>query len=121
MSNILDSLQAKRRLEVVLQTGLEVGYHLPDLEECVLFIGDIPLTDLPGGDAKLDKADEAETVRRGFEYKQRVVAAMLDDIDGEPLDPSDDRMAIAKALQPAERAELFLLGTRRKDPDSGEA
>lgn len=128
MSNILERLKLERRREVVLNTGRKVGYHLPDLEECILKVGQIPMPALArmasGGEPSEEEAakliaEHPDAVEKGRQFTRLVVATMLDDIDGEAIDDDDDRPAIADMLTPSERQELFLLATR--DDDSGEA
>jgi hypothetical protein len=128
MSNVLEKLKDRRRQETELQTGLKVGWHAPDIEECVLKLGQIPLPAVAAmkeqpteEEAKRFVAENPAEVERGRLYVRLIVAAMLDDIDGDPIDPQDDRDAIVATLEPIERQELFLLGSRQKDPNSGEA
>lgn len=124
MSNVLAQLKARRRHDVVLKSGLKVGYHFPDLQECIL-AGEIPLgaladkPDITEAEAAKVLAADPAAAKRGWEFKQRLVASMLDAIDGEELDENDDRMAIAAALEPDDREELFEIGTERGGP--GEA
>jgi hypothetical protein len=132
VSNILENLQQRRRREIVLESGLKVGYHLPDIEELIVKVGQIPsgavqaAQQVAGEELTEETALQAivtnpDIAMQGYRYTLLLVAAMLDDIDGEPIDPTDDREAIVKALDPADRRELFLIGSREKDPDSGEA
>lgn len=128
MSNLVERLRLERRLETTLNTGRKVGYHLPDIEECILKLGQVPLPAVaalkePPTEEEAEKIvrDNPAELERGRQYVRLVVAAMLDDIDGETIDPDDDRSAITDLLQPSERQELFLLGTQQKASDSGEA
>jgi len=128
MSNILEKLQDRRRKEIVLESGLKVGYHLPDIQELIVKVGQIPTIAMQKTDGELTEEAALEVLTtnpdiavQGYRYTLLLVAAMLDDIDGEPIDPADDREAIVKALDPADRQALFLIGSREKDPDSGEA
>lgn len=128
MSNIVENLLSRRRKEVVLGSGLKVGYHLPDIQELIVKVGQIPMPAVQSvqGDVTEEEAVQMlaanpDAAAQGLRYTQLLVAAMLDDIDGEPIDPADDRMEIVAALDPDDRQELYLIGTRQKDPDSGEA
>lgn len=129
MSNIVEHLQEKRRREAVLESGLKVGYHLPDIQQLIVEVGRIPM-DAVAALAQQEEVTEAAAIamveaspdvaEKGYRYTCLLVAAMLDDIDGEPVDETDDRMAIVAALDPDDRQELYLIGTRQKDPNSGE-
>jgi hypothetical protein len=128
MSNILDNLLAARRRETVLSTGRKVAFHYPDPQECLMKVGKIPLPALAmGGEVPTEAeaiklvSESPETVATGFQYTRLMVAAMLDGIDGDDVQETDDRLAIVDALEPIERQELFLIADRQKDPDSGEA
>jgi hypothetical protein len=128
MSNILSTLLAERRQETKLNTGRIVGWHYPDVQECILKVGQIPMSALSLPDEEPTEeeaarliAEQPEAIAKSLEFTRLMVAAMLDDIDGVTLDPEDDRLAIVDALDGSERQELFLLSSRQKDPDSGEA
>lgn len=128
MSNLAERLRLERRLETTLNTGRKVGYHLPDIEECILKLGQVSFPAVAAlkeppteEDAEQIVRDNPAEIERGRRYVRLVVAAMLDDIDGEAIDDTDDRSLITDLLQPSERQELFLIGTQQKDPDSGEA
>jgi hypothetical protein len=127
----LDQLRQANRREVKLDNGdrppILVGYHLPDIQECLL-AGDIPLpalNDLPKN-AKaedvaeaLDAAGMRQMMLANIDFTYRLVGAMLDDINGEPV--TDDRLELAKAFTPEQRERLFAIAQREEDPDSGEA
>lgn len=127
MSNVLQQLELRRHRTTVLRSGLKVGFHYPDVQECILKVGKIPLgalkdaTEITEEQAAELIAKEPAAINEGLAFTKLVVAAMLDDIDGEAIEAGDDRMAIVDAFEPEERQELFLIGTREKDPDSGEA
>jgi hypothetical protein len=132
LSEALKRLREANRREVKLDNGdrppILVGYHLPDIQECLL-AGDIPLPAL----GNLPKDPKAEDIAKGLEdagvmhemmvaniaFTYRLVGAMLDDIDGEPV--TDDRLELAKAFTPEQRERLFAIAQRQEDPDSGEA
>ena len=129
MSEALEHLRKHNRHEVALADGgIVVGYHLPDVQECLL-AGDIPLPvlqELPTNPkesdvtAALEAVDPTATAKAMFAFKRRIVAAMVDDIDGNPV-PDDERLAIAEAFSPAQRDELADIAQRKKDPALGEA
>lgn len=128
MSNLVQQLQERRRRETKLQSGLVVAWHYPDVQECILKVGAIPLPVLAMGqdtpteeEAQRLIVEQPEAMARTRDFTRHMVAAMLDEIDGQPVDPDDDRLGIVDLLEPAERQELFLIATRQKDPDSGEA
>lgn len=130
MSDVLSRLRARRRHETTLRSGLTVGFHYPDLNECILKIGAIPLGTFQANgegaepteeEAARFLAEQPDAVEKGIAYQRAVVATMLDDIDGVQIGKGDDRDEIAAALEPEERQELFLIGTRQREPDSGEA
>ena len=132
MSNIAEKLELRRRKEVVTPTGLKVGYHLPDIAELIVKVGQIPT---PAVDAIRERKGEAlseeeaiqileadpQVASQGMDYIYLVVAAMLDDIDGDAIQPDDDRTRIVAALESEDREYLFQIGTREKEPDQGEA
>jgi len=124
--SVLDQLKARRRHQVTLRSGLLVGYHYPDLNECILKIGQIPLADFnPNGDVTEEAAarfitEQPQAVEAGLAYTRAVVAAMLDDIDGEVLEGVDPE-EVVRLLEPEDRQELFLIGTRQRDPETGKA
>lgn len=128
MSNITTKLQERRRHDTKLSTGLHVVWHKPDVQECILKVGTIPLPVLAMAKEK-PTAEEAtrivteqpEAMARTREFQRQMVAAMLDEVEGEPIGADDDRLEIVDLLDPIERQELFLMATRQKDPDSGEA
>ena len=128
----LDQLRQANRREVKLdnpgQPPIVVGYHLPDIQECLL-AGDVPLpalNDLPK-DPKAEDVEKAledtgvmrEMMVANIAFTYRLVGAMVDDINGEPVD--EDRIAVAKAFSPEQRERLFAIAQRKEDPDSGEA
>ena len=130
MSDALQRLTERNRHETKLEDGgLIVGWHYPDVQECLL-AGDMPLPVLKDLPAKPEASDVAEALDaagmrdvmlQNIAFRYRLVAAMLDDLDGVYLTPEDDREAIARALTPSQREELFSYASREKDPDSGEA
>ena len=125
MSNILDQLNARRHHTTVLRSGLKVGFHYPDAEECILKVGQLPLAALNGVKAEPTEeeamkivSEQPDAIAKGMAFTRLMVATMLDDIDGEPIESDDDRSAIVAALEPEERQELFLIATRQRDPDA---
>jgi hypothetical protein len=128
----LDQLRQANRREVKLDNGdrppIVVGYHLPDVEECIL-AGDVPLPaleDLPKSPDRKDVVQALETkgemralMMENLAFTYRLVGAMLDDINGEPV--VEDRVAVAKAFSPDQRERLFRIANRKDDPDTGEA
>jgi len=130
VSNVLANLQQRRHKETELPSGLKVGYHLPDIQELILKVGIVPIPAVQHMQADEDISEEQalellstqpDAAAQGLRYTKLVVSAMLDDIDGETIEADDDRDAIVEALDQDDRQELFLIGTRQKDPDSGEA
>jgi hypothetical protein len=89
----LTKLRQRNRLHAQLKSGLNVAYHLPDLKRCL-----VESEEIEGSDR-----------RRAWEYYRRVVAEMLDAIEGEEITERDDRFAIVAALTPEERSELDVL------------
>lgn len=128
MSNILDELRARRRKTAVLRSGLKVAYHLPDVQECILRAGTVPV-ELPEGIDR-DELTETDAVRlvaenraameNGMRYRNAIVAVMLEEIDGTVIEPGDDRDAIVATLEPEDRDELHRIGTRQQEPGTGE-
>ena len=128
MSEALQRVLNANRREVKLEDGgLIVGYHLPDIQECLL-AGDVPLPALEklGKEPKpediaqaLDAAGMRQMMLANISFTYRLVGSMLDDVDGVTIEADDDRVAIAKAFSPAQREELFAIAKR--DPNSGEA
>jgi hypothetical protein len=124
MSNVLEQLKLRRRHETVLRSGLKVAYHFPDIQECIL-AGQIPLPALRDGkemteeEATAQLTADPDAAKRGWEFKQRLVASMIEAIDGEDITEDDDRPAIVATMEPEERDELFILATERGGP--GEA
>jgi hypothetical protein len=125
----LDHLKQLNRKEVKLEDGgLLVGYHLPDIQECLL-AGDIPLPslkDLPKDPKAEDVLDAMDADRRDMfhatiAFRYRLVGTMLDDVDTVPVTDADDRVAIAKAFTPEQCEQLFRIAQREEDPSSGEA
>jgi len=126
MSEVLAKLQARRRHETTLRSGLVVGFHYPDLNECILKIGRVPLAEFPNANGEVVTEEQAgrflaehtDAIEQGLKYQRAVLAAMLDDIDGAQIAETDDRDAIVSMLEPEDRQELFLIGTRERDPAS---
>lgn len=87
----LSKLRQRNRHFTTLRTGLAVSWHLPDSERCLAEVLSI----------------EASQPWRIWEAKQRMVAEMLDSVEGEEILPRDDRRAIVAALTPDERRELY--------------
>jgi hypothetical protein len=127
MSNVLDELKLRRRRTTVLRSGLKVGYHLPDIQECILRAGTVPV-ELPTMESEEPTTEEAariiaanrEAMEAGLRYRNAIVAVMLDDLDGTTIEVDDDRNAIVAALEPEERDELYRIGTRQLEPTTGE-
>ena len=130
MSEALQRVLNANRREVKLEDGgLIVGYHLPDIQECLL-AGDVPLPalkSLPSSPTEDDiaeavgAADMSAMLRQSIEFKKRLVGAMLNDIDGIPIGEDDNRILLAEAFSPEQRDELFAIAQREKDPNSGKA
>jgi hypothetical protein len=98
-----------------------VGYHLPDVEECIL-AGDVPLPaleDLPKSPQREDVVQALETkgemralMMENLAFTYRLVGAMLDDINGESVE--GDRVEVAKAFSPDQRERLFKIANRKE-------
>jgi hypothetical protein len=117
MSDVLEMLRARNRHELTLKSGLRVAGHLPDLTECML-AGDVPLGVLQ----ELQKTIEgtptnggvsAEDLRHVYSFNREVVKAFTDEIEGEPVEMTDD---IVAALSPDDRAEIVAFATRATAP-----
>jgi hypothetical protein len=129
MSNIVEQLRLRRRRETTLRSGLKVAYHFPNIEEFILDIGQVPMPaiKMEGPEPTEEEAmkmvtESPDGFRQGLEFTKRVVAAMLDAVDGIEIEPGDDRAAIVDALEPEERQELFRIATREHNPEApGEA
>jgi hypothetical protein len=123
MSNIVEQLKLRRRHETVLRSGLKVGFHYPDIEDFILDLGQIPLPALAAGEQPTEEqalevvTQHPDEMRRSLEFTRKVVASMLDDIDGEEVTADDDREAIVMALEPEDRQTLFLIATRQQNPN----
>jgi len=89
--NALEKIRQRNRLHAQLQSGLDVAYHLPDAARHIAEVEEIQRSDL----------------FRFWELKHRIVADMLEALDGEEITERDDRRAIVAALTPAERIELY--------------
>jgi hypothetical protein len=125
----LDQLKQANRREVKLDNGdrppIVVGYHLPDIQECLL-AGNIPLPALnvpkePKAEEIMEALDAAglrEVMLANLDFTYRLVGSMVDDINGETVD--EDHIAIAKAFSPEQRERLFAIAQRQED-ESGEA
>jgi hypothetical protein len=129
VTDALERLRQANRREEKLDNGIIVGYHLPDVRECLL-AGYVPLPaleHLPAGATEKDaerivgEEKAMELAKEDHAFKRRILAAMLDDIDGRILEADDDRDAIVAAFTPSQREILLNLATREKDPNSGEA
>jgi hypothetical protein len=125
MSNILEQIRLQNHHEYVFPDGLKVGFHYPDVEEFILEVGAIPTPALalaPGEKPTEEQAlsvigENSEAFRKQLEVMRKVVIAMLDDVNGEAIDPDDDRDAIVSAFGMEKRQVLFLIATRQMDPD----
>jgi hypothetical protein len=91
----LSKLRQRNRLHATLKSGLNVAYHLPDVKRCL-----IDAQEIQGSDS-----------RKAWEYYRRVVADMLEAVEGEEITDRDDRFAIVAALTPDERSELDALAS----------
>jgi hypothetical protein len=125
VSNILEQLKERRRREVVLRSGMKIAYHLPNIEEFILEIGQVPMPTIKseGPTPTEEEAFKAVTespdgFKQGLEFTKRVVAAMLDAVDGTEIEEDDDRAAIVAVLEPEDRQELFLIATRERNPEA---
>jgi hypothetical protein len=94
----LTKIRQRNRLHEQLKSGLDVAYHLPDLKRCLVEAEE------EGGSGR----------RQAWEYFQRVIAEMLDAVEGEEITERDDRRAIVAALTPEEREELDALAAPPK-------
>src|SRR5262245_30689891 len=99
MSTALEYLQNRRRREAELPSGLKVAYHLPDVEECVIQVGQVPIVALQAAQKPTEEeamamvatlaADDPEAMPSMLRLRTLLVATMLDSVDGIEVD--DDR------------------------------
>ena len=122
---IADYLKEKNRREVKLEDGgLLVAYHLPDIQACLL-AGDVPLPilrELTQNDGEKATTEDIDTAaKQMYSAKLRIVATMIEAVDGQEIGPDEDRIEIASSFSPDQREELYEIGARARDPNSGEA
>ena len=108
------------RLDRYLATIERTSDHLATLTEDLLDVSRLQHGTLP---LRLVPTDLAALVREVTVRQQTDTDAhrLVVHIDGEPIDPEDDRDEIVRALEPEKRQTLFLLGTRQMEASSGEA
>lgn len=96
--SIVSDLRKHYRKVITLE-GFTIGYHLPDVTECLL--------DAVAA-APEDRAKQLVLLRR------LVVASMLDDVNGETVQDAE-RIAVARAFSAEHRTVLFDLVDMKPD------
>jgi hypothetical protein len=128
VSNILEQLKEQNHHEYVFDDGVKVGYHTLDLADYIVEIGQIPTPalNLPvdGTPPTEEQAmamigENPDSFAKQLDMQRKIAAEMLDSVNGEDIEPDDDRLAIVGQLGAMKRNVLFMLATEQMSPDKG--